>query len=108
MPRQVIVKSVVEGLNTDGGFQQLLNEIEGWGSPGSGSMPLDQTTDQSNFEVSGFAAGWQSHMVQTAGVTSDLCIGEDRPAADDRIGDQTLLDVDGGSLAYGTEGLARI
>ena len=102
------MKSVVEGLNTDGGFQQLLNEIEGWGSPGSGSMPLDQTTDQSNFEVSGFAAGWQSHMVQTAGVTSDLCIGEDRPAADDRIGDQTLLDVDGGSLAYGTEGLARI
>ena len=63
-----IVESVVsdlEGLKTDGGFQQLLNRIEGWGSPGSESMPLDQMSDHSNFQVSGFAAGWQSHMVQT-------------------------------------------
>jgi autotransporter passenger strand-loop-strand repeat protein len=62
-----MVESVVsdlEGLKTTGGFQQLLNRIEGWGSPGSGSMPLDQTTDHSNFQVSGFA-GWQSHIVQT-------------------------------------------
>jgi len=62
-----MVESVVsdlEGIKTTGGFQQLLNEIEDWGSPGSGSMPLDQTTDQSNFQVFGFAAGWQSHMVQ--------------------------------------------
>jgi hypothetical protein len=58
------VVSDLEGLKTTGGFQQLLNEIEGWGSPGSGSMPLDQTT-HSNFQVSEFAAGWQSHMVQT-------------------------------------------
>jgi hypothetical protein len=53
-----MVESVVpdlEGLKTADGFQQLLNAIEGWGSPGSGSMPLD----------SGFAAGWQSHMLQT-------------------------------------------
>jgi hypothetical protein len=59
-----MVESVVsdlEGLKTGGGFEQLLNEIEGWGSPGSGSMPLHQTTDHSNFQVS----GWQSHMVQT-------------------------------------------
>ena len=28
-------------------------------------MPLDQMSDHSNFQVSGFAAGWQSHMVQT-------------------------------------------
>jgi len=63
-----MVESVVsdlEGLKTDGGFQQLLNRIEGWGSPGSESMPLDQMSDHSNFQVSGFAAGWQSHMVQT-------------------------------------------
>jgi hypothetical protein len=62
-----MVESVVsdlEGLKTTSGFQQLLNQIEGWGSPGSGSMPLDQTSDHSNFQVSGFATGWQSHMVQ--------------------------------------------
>jgi hypothetical protein len=55
-----MVESVVsdlEGLKTDGGFQQLLNEIEGWGSPGSGLMPLDTSSDHSNFQVSGFAAG---------------------------------------------------
>jgi hypothetical protein len=62
-----MVESVVsdlEGLKTTSGFQQLLNRIENWRSPGSGSMPLDQTTDHSNFQVSGFA-GWQSHIVQT-------------------------------------------
>jgi hypothetical protein len=51
-----MVESVVsdlEGLKTDGGFQQLLNRIEGWGSPGSESMPLDQMSDHSNFQVSG-------------------------------------------------------
>jgi hypothetical protein len=55
----------MEGLKTTSGFQQLLNRIEGWCSSASGSMPLDQTSDHSNFQVSGFAAGWQSHMVQT-------------------------------------------
>ena len=54
----------MEGLKTTSGFQQLLNQIEGWCSPGSGSMPLDHTSDHSNFQVSGFAAGWESRMVQ--------------------------------------------
>jgi hypothetical protein len=62
-----MVESVVsdlEELKTTGGFHQLLNEIEDWGSPGSGSMPLDRSSDHSNFQVSGFADGWLSHMVQ--------------------------------------------
>jgi hypothetical protein len=52
------------GLKTTSGFEQLLNRIEGWCSPGSGSMPSDQASDHSDFQVSGFAAGWQSRMVQ--------------------------------------------
>jgi hypothetical protein len=62
-----MVESVVsdlEGLKTTSGFQQLLNRIEGWGSPGSGSAPSDQTSHHPNFQGSGFA-GWQSHIVQT-------------------------------------------
>jgi hypothetical protein len=39
------VVSDLEGLKTTSVFQQLLNRIEGWGSPGSGSMPSDQTSD---------------------------------------------------------------
>jgi hypothetical protein len=63
-----MVESVVsdlEGLKGGGGFQQLVNRIEGWGSLGSGSTPMDQTTDHANFQISGFAAGWQPRMVQT-------------------------------------------
>jgi hypothetical protein len=63
-----IVESVVsdlEGLKTTSGFQQLLNRIENWCSSASGSMPSDQASDHSNFQVSGFAAGWESRMVQT-------------------------------------------
>jgi hypothetical protein len=55
-----MVESVVsdlEGLKTTSGFQQLLNRIENWRSPGSGSMASDQTSDH--------GAGWQSHIVQT-------------------------------------------
>jgi hypothetical protein len=69
-----MVESVVsdlEGLKTTSGFQQLLNRIEGWGSPGSGSMPLDPSSDHSNFQVSEFATGWQSHMVQTLALFGD-------------------------------------
>jgi hypothetical protein len=46
-----MVESVVsDRLKTTGGFQQLLNEIEGWGSPGSGLVPLGPS-DHSNFQV---------------------------------------------------------
>jgi hypothetical protein len=58
------VVSDLEGFKTNGSFQQLLNRIEGW-APGSGSVPADQTSDHSNFQVSGFATGWQTHIVQT-------------------------------------------
>jgi autotransporter passenger strand-loop-strand repeat protein len=67
------VPSVVSDLGwlrSDNGFSQLLNQIESWNSPfGSGSTPTGDTSNdpwvQPNFPVSGFDAGWQSHMIQT-------------------------------------------
>jgi hypothetical protein len=59
------VVSDLEGLKPVSGFQQLLNQIEGWcSSSGSGSAPLDRSSP-SDYSISGFAAGWQSHMVHT-------------------------------------------
>jgi hypothetical protein len=54
-----------EGLKGVSGFEQLLNRIDGWCSSGSGSTPTDQTSDHASFRASGFAAGWQSHLIQT-------------------------------------------
>jgi autotransporter passenger strand-loop-strand repeat protein len=67
------VPSVVSDLGwfrSDNGFSQLLNQIESWNSPfGSGSTPTPYTPDQPwaqpHFPISGFDAGWQSHMIQT-------------------------------------------
>ena len=42
-----------------------LTQIEDIGAHPSGSMALDPSSDHSNFQVPGFAGGWQSHMVQT-------------------------------------------
>jgi hypothetical protein len=59
------VVSDLEGMKPVSGFQQLLNEIEGSSSSsGSGSAPSDQPSP-SGHSISGFVAGWQSHMVQT-------------------------------------------
>jgi autotransporter passenger strand-loop-strand repeat protein len=59
------VVSDLEGLASTGGFEQLLNEIEGrCSSSGSGSTASDQFSP-SGHSISGFAAGWQSHMVET-------------------------------------------
>jgi hypothetical protein len=64
------VVSDLHGFQHGDGFSQLLNQIENWNSPpGSGSTPTGNTPDQPwsqpNFPVSGFDAGWQSHMIQT-------------------------------------------
>jgi hypothetical protein len=64
------VVSDLGGFWSDNGFSQLLNQIENWNpSFGSGSTPTGNTPDQPwsqpNFPVSGFDAGWQSHMIQT-------------------------------------------
>jgi hypothetical protein len=59
-----MVESVVsdlEGLKTTSGFEQLLNRIEEWCSPGSGSMLSDQTSD--NFQVSGFVRRRQGRSI---------------------------------------------
>jgi autotransporter passenger strand-loop-strand repeat protein len=63
-----LVVSDLEGLKGVSGFEQLLNRIESWCSPGSGSTPSDQTSDHPIFQASGFAAGWQSHFDPDAGV----------------------------------------
>jgi hypothetical protein len=56
------VVSDLEGLKTVSGFDQLLQQIENrCSAPDSGSTP----SDRSDFQIPGFAAGWQSHMIQT-------------------------------------------
>jgi hypothetical protein len=73
------IPSVVSDLGrfrSDDGFPLLLNQIENWNSPfGSGSTPTGNTPDQPwsqpNFPVSGFDAGWQSHMIQTLASSED-------------------------------------
>jgi autotransporter passenger strand-loop-strand repeat protein len=62
--------SDLDGFQHGGGFPQLLDQIENWNSPTrSGSTPPGDSPNgpwsQPNFPVSGFDAGWQSHMVQT-------------------------------------------
>jgi hypothetical protein len=60
-----LVDTVVSDLKeqkTVSGFDQLLQQIENpFSAPDSGSTP----SDHSDFQISGFAAGWQSHMIQT-------------------------------------------
>jgi autotransporter passenger strand-loop-strand repeat protein len=56
------VVSDLEGLKTVSGFDQLLQQIENrCSAPDSGSTP----SDRSDLQIPGFAAGWQSNMIQT-------------------------------------------
>jgi len=59
------VVSDLEEMKPASGFQHLLDQIENWrSSSGSGSASLEQPSP-SNHSISGFPAGWQSHMIQT-------------------------------------------
>jgi autotransporter passenger strand-loop-strand repeat protein len=61
--------SDLNGLKSASGFQQLIDQIENWDHrAGSGSeptgSPYEPRSSIPNFSVSGFDAGWHSHMVQ--------------------------------------------
>jgi autotransporter passenger strand-loop-strand repeat protein len=101
------VESAISGLNglkSASGFQQLVDQIENWDHrAGSGSeptgSPYEPRSSIPNFSISGFDAGWHSHMVQALASFGDRKGGapQETPI---QTNDQTSQSILAGAATY--------